>query len=54
MVSGLNSMGKQGSDIYNLLMDAKNCKIIALGTPSELINNSKAKSHYFGDSFKFN
>jgi len=31
-----------------------NCKIIAQGTPSELINNSKAKSHYFGDSFKFN
>jgi lipopolysaccharide export system ATP-binding protein len=31
-----------------------NCKIIAHGTPSELINNDKAKSHYFGDSFKFN
>ena len=31
-----------------------NCKIIAQGTPSELINDAKAKSHYFGDSFKFN
>ena len=31
-----------------------NCKIIAQGTPSELINNSTAKLHYFGDSFKFN
>jgi len=31
-----------------------NCKIIAQGTPSELINNDKAKSHYFGESFKFN
>jgi len=31
-----------------------NCKIIAHGTPSELINDDKAKSHYFGDSFKFN
>ena len=31
-----------------------NCKIIAQGTPSELINNAKAKSHYFGDSFKIN
>ena len=31
-----------------------NCKIIAKGTPSELINNSKAKNAYFGDSFKFN
>ena len=31
-----------------------NCKIIAQGTPSELINNDKAKSQYFGESFKFN
>ena len=31
-----------------------NCKIIASGTPSELINNHEAKSAYFGDSFKFN
>ena len=31
-----------------------NCKIIARGTPSELINDVNAKSAYFGDSFKFN
>ena len=31
-----------------------NCKIVAKGTPSELINNTKAKKAYFGDSFKFN
>ena len=31
-----------------------NCKIVAKGTPSELINDTKAKSAYFGDSFKFN
>jgi lipopolysaccharide export system ATP-binding protein len=31
-----------------------NCKIIAKGTPSELINDVNAKSAYFGDSFKFN
>ena len=31
-----------------------NCKIIAQGTPSELINNPNAKTAYFGDSFKFN
>ncbi len=31
-----------------------NCKIIAQGTPSELINNDDAKSQYFGESFKFN
>ena len=31
-----------------------NCKIIAKGTPSELINNIDAKNAYFGESFKFN
>ena len=31
-----------------------NCKIVAQGTPSELVNNIKAKDAYFGDSFKFN
>ncbi len=31
-----------------------NCKIIAKGTPSELMNDTKARTAYFGDSFKFN
>ena len=31
-----------------------NCKIVAKGTPSELINDINAKKAYFGDSFKFN
>ena len=31
-----------------------NCKVIASGTPSELINNVEAKSAYFGDSFNIN
>ena len=31
-----------------------NCKIIAKGTPTELINNIDAKNAYFGESFKFN
>ena len=31
-----------------------NCKIIAHGTPSELVKNDNAKKAYFGDSFKFN
>ena len=31
-----------------------NCKVIASGTPSELINNKEARFAYFGDSFKFN
>jgi lipopolysaccharide export system ATP-binding protein len=29
-----------------------NCKIIAMGTPSQLLQNNDAKSAYFGDSFK--
>ena len=31
-----------------------NCKVVASGTPSELINNNEAKSAYFGESFKLN
>ena len=31
-----------------------NCKIVAYGTPSQLINDDNAKSAYFGDSFKYN
>jgi lipopolysaccharide export system ATP-binding protein len=29
-----------------------NCKVVATGTPPELINNDQAKNAYFGDSFK--
>ena len=29
-----------------------NCKIIAQGTPAQLMNNANAKSAYFGESFK--
>ncbi|WP_415300268.1 ATP-binding cassette domain-containing protein [Candidatus Pelagibacter sp. Uisw_134_02] len=31
-----------------------NCKIIAAGTPGELVNNDEAKNAYFGSSFKIN
>ena len=31
-----------------------NCRLVAKGSPSELINNVNAKSAYFGDSFKYN
>jgi lipopolysaccharide export system ATP-binding protein len=30
-----------------------NCKIIAQGSPNDLVNNTEAKNAYFGDSFKF-
>jgi len=30
------------------------CRVIAKGTPSELVNDNEAKNAYFGDSFKFN
>ncbi len=31
-----------------------NSKIVAYGTPTQLINDDNAKSAYFGDSFKYN
>jgi lipopolysaccharide export system ATP-binding protein len=38
----------------DVAMILSNCKIIAQGTPSHLVNNIEAKNAYFGDSFKFN
>jgi len=35
-------------------MILNNSKIIAEGSPSDLVNNIEARSAYFGDSFKFN
>ncbi|MDC1027956.1 ATP-binding cassette domain-containing protein [Candidatus Pelagibacter sp.] len=34
-------------------MILSNCKIVAEGSPQELVNNIDAKSAYFGESFKF-
>ena len=36
----------------DLAIVLSDCKIIASGTPSELINNNEAKLAYFGESFK--
>ena len=36
----------------DLAIILSNCKIVASGAPSELINNIDAKNAYFGDSFK--
>ena len=38
----------------DLAVILSNCKIIAQGTPSHLVNNDIAKNAYFGESFKFN
>tara|TARA_Y100000590_G_scaffold342341_1_gene390883 strand:+ start:708 stop:1487 length:780 start_codon:yes stop_codon:yes gene_type:complete len=40
--------------IVDRAMILSNCKIIARGTPSQLLNNQNARSAYFGESFKFN
>ncbi len=37
----------------DIAMILSNCKIIAEGSPSELVNNIEAKSAYFGESFSF-
>ena len=38
----------------DLAMIINNGKIIAEGTPSNLVKNINAKNAYFGDNFKFN
>ncbi len=38
----------------DVAMILNNGKIIAQDTPSNLVNNIKAKNAYFGDNFKFN
>ena len=40
--------------IVDRAMILSNCKIIAQGTPSNLVKDQNAKSQYFGDFFKFN
>ena len=45
----------QARDLLNCVDNAlilSNTKIVAQGTPSELVNNIDAKTAYFGDSFK--
>ena len=38
----------------DIAMILSNCKIIALDTPSNLVQDIKAKNAYFGESFKYN
>ena len=38
----------------DLALVLSNSKIVAYGTPTQLINDDNAKSAYFGDSFKYN
>ena len=47
----------QARDLLNRVDSAaiiSNGKVVASGTPSNLIQNTDAKNAYFGDSFKFN
>jgi len=37
----------------DIAMIISNCKVVALDTPSNLVNNVNAKNAYFGDSFKY-
>ena len=38
----------------DLAMILSNCKIVALDTPSNIVQDIKAKNAYFGESFKYN
>ena len=38
----------------DIAMIISNCKVVALDTPSNLVNNINAKNAYFGHSFKYN
>ena len=38
----------------DVAMILSNCKIIAQGTPKELVNNAEARNAYFGEAFKIN
>ena len=38
----------------DVAMILSNCKIIAQGTPKELVNNIEARNAYFGEAFKIN
>jgi len=40
--------------IVDRAMILSKCKIIAKGTPTELINNQNARTEYFGELFKYN
>ena len=47
----------QARDLLNCVdraMILSNGKIIALGSPNEVISNKIAKSHYFGEEFNIN
>ncbi len=54
---GIVICDQQARDLLScvdIAMILSNCKIIAQGTPKELINNPVAQSAYFGEAFKIN
>jgi len=40
--------------ICDIALIISNCRVVAQGSPNDLINNPEAKIAYFGDSFNFN
>ena len=40
--------------VCDVALILSNCKVVAQGSPNDLVNNIDAKNAYFGDSFNFN
>ena len=40
--------------VCDVALILSNCRVVAQGSPNDLVNNIAAKNAYFGDSFKFN
>ena len=53
-IDGDKSLSIRWALLASQAMGKSNCKIVAKGTPSMLINDTKAKTAYFGNSFKIN
>ena len=50
----MRSSSKRLIILCDVAMILSNCKIVAKGTPKELINNPITQNAYFGKSFKIN
>ena len=50
VLAAIDAVKKLGAKVK---LNKNNCKIVAKGSPQELVNNVDAQSAYFGDSFSF-